>query len=248
MHDEWQERPKYLEAYQRARTATGDDDAIAARVAGYLFVELFNRRSILTEEPCRQLSKELLSKDREGGGADDTVFNVGNHYRNHFVRLCKSHCFYTSHPIRNLRFFAVRTTSTAYPTPSKHPSSPSFDSLQEMTKAGVPTRFCLPPLTPGQVLRRDGYRCLLTGCFDETSLELYPHLAKECDSLGAIAVAIDACHILSESTVQGVDPTGDSKDGRVVAKVWAIPLPSLSSPLLTTKDPDGLRHQCHDHS
>ena len=91
MHDEWQERPKYLEAYQRARIAEGhapeNDDAIAARVAGYLLVELFNRRSILTEEPCRQLSKELLSEDREGGGAYDTVFNVGKHYRNHFVRL-----------------------------------------------------------------------------------------------------------------------------------------------------------------
>ena len=48
--------------------------------------------------------------------------------------------------------------------------------------------------------------------------------------------------------MQGVDPTGDNKDSRVVAKVWAIPLPSLSSPLLTTKDPDGLRRQCHVHS
>jgi hypothetical protein len=52
---------------------------ISARVAGYLLVELFNRRTILSEGPCASLVKKLISSPRVPGGTDhDLVFGSVN--------------------------------------------------------------------------------------------------------------------------------------------------------------------------
>jgi len=84
---------------EKDKIEQAEDDIISARVAGYLLVELFRQREILTEEPCKRLLKELRSESREGGDANDVVFQVGKLYRNKYIRL-------------------FRTTTTAYPTPS----------------------------------------------------------------------------------------------------------------------------------
>ncbi|KAF8259704.1 hypothetical protein EI94DRAFT_1750815 [Lactarius quietus] len=185
----WREdRPQYLVAYNLAFNAekyatqhaeaepTNEvkDNIISARVDGYLLVELFNRRAILTEGPCIYISKELRSEDREGGDANDTVFKVGNFYRDRFLRL-------------------FRTTTTAYPSPSLHLSRPSFDT----------------------VLARDGYRCILTGNFDDKSMNKDRELNEMRGHLGA--------GIATESRMQSVDPTGGSGDSRVMDKTQNDP-------------------------
>ena len=92
-----------------------------ARVAGYLFLELFNRRVILTETPCISLVKQILSPSRELGTARGVVFAIGSRGRENLLRS-------TSH----LNFSAVRASTKKYLTPSLRPSRPSFDILEKM--------------------------------------------------------------------------------------------------------------------
>ena len=107
VYDEWQKDwPQYLSAYNLAFDAekyathqagpTGKMNVMFARVAGFLLVELFNRRTILTEGACEHLSKELQSDHREGGTTNDVVFKIGEFYCNHFLRVGASHFFRTS--------------------------------------------------------------------------------------------------------------------------------------------------------
>jgi hypothetical protein len=73
---------------------------------------------------------------------------------------------------------------------------------------------------PDQALARDGYRCMLTGMFDRTSLKCNRELRQQCDDLpGATATTVQACHILNESTMRGIDPTGASDVDTVTNKV-----------------------------
>jgi hypothetical protein len=73
------------------------------------------------------------------------------------------------------------------------------------------------------VLARDGYRCMITGLFDEESY-------KRCAELRTIArrdnvykVVVQTSQILKESTMQGIDPAGTDEEGPMVNKVRFCP-------------------------
>ena len=66
-----------------------------------------------------------------------------------------------------------------------------------------------------QALTRDGYRCMITGMFDDGSLEKSAALRNIAKSEGANGVTIHACHILNESTTQGIDPEGNTAENNV---------------------------------
>ena len=86
--------------------------------------------------------------------------------------------------------------------------------------------FSSPTLILDQVLARDGFRCVLTGTFNMANLEENSELARMAEASPNFGVStVVTCHILNESTMQGVDPRGDGKGGSVVNKVWAIGLP-----------------------
>ena len=68
------------------------DNLISARVAGYLLLELFNRRRVLSGEPCASFVKQLNSPSQQGK-SDIQVFELGEYYRNHLLRLCGSDFF-----------------------------------------------------------------------------------------------------------------------------------------------------------
>ena len=99
-YDKWRAtRPNYLNAYGVAYKAErhaktkfplqeAKTNAMFARVAGYLLVELFDRRAVLTESPCESLAQQLTSPHRNGGTAHDVVFQVGKLMRDHLLRLC----------------------------------------------------------------------------------------------------------------------------------------------------------------
>ena len=84
--------PYYLRAYRLVLDAelhaNGRDNLISARVAGYLLLELFNRRGVLSEGPCASLVKQLNSPSLTGGNAIQVVFEVGKLHHNHLLRLC----------------------------------------------------------------------------------------------------------------------------------------------------------------
>ena len=66
-----------------------------------------------------------------------------------------------------------------------------------------------------QALARDGYRCMITGMFDRGSLKRSAALRKIAESEGVNGVTIHACHILNESTTQGIDPEGNKVENKV---------------------------------
>ena len=77
---------------------------------------------------------------------------------------------------------------------------------------------------------RDGHRCLLTGSFDETSAEKSHELREQRTRQRAGTNVIAACHILNESTMQGVDPTVASENNLMINKVCAVTSPVVSRP------------------
>ena len=104
-YEEWLEhRHNYPSAYERVYNTErhtvkqveanptnkeAEEDVISARVAGYLFVELFNRRTILSGGPCKSLVKQHISSPRESSDTGhDLVFRIGKWYREYFLRLC----------------------------------------------------------------------------------------------------------------------------------------------------------------
>jgi len=71
---------------------------------------------------------------------------------------------------------------------------------------------------------RDGFRCMLTGLYDETSLERNSELHEECVRLRGMPILLEACHILGESTLRGIDPEND-EEGDVRNKVCVATVP-----------------------
>ena len=80
-----------------------------------------------------------------------------------------------------------------------------------------------------QALTRDGYRCMITGMFDDGSLKRSAALRKIAKIEGANGVTIHACHILNESTTQGIDPEGNTAENKVRCHPSAL---SPSFPLI----------------
>ena len=96
--------PKYSRAYdltlraelRAAEQAKADptsqnaqDNMVFTRVAGYLLIELFDRRTTLGEEPCEALQKSLLPEVCEPAeDEDDIVFGVGRWCCYQFLQLC----------------------------------------------------------------------------------------------------------------------------------------------------------------
>lgn len=64
------------------------DNLISARVAGYLLLELFDRRTILSGRPYALLAEQIKSSSREGPTTHDVVFEVGQWHRDYFIRTC----------------------------------------------------------------------------------------------------------------------------------------------------------------
>lgn len=76
-----------------------------------------------------------------------------------------------------------------------------------------------------QALARDGFRCVITGFFDATSLQSNTELQRQKTEQGGVTIPITPCHILNESTTQG---TGTNEKGTVVNKVCTIAESSIS--------------------
>ena len=61
----------------------------------------------------------------------------------------------------------------------------------------------------GQVLIRDGHRCVLTGRFDLNSMQKIPNILTLALASGQPPVATRATHIISESPISGDKEGGD---------------------------------------
>lgn len=250
-------RPTYLSVYECVLLAerqaieqvesnpsdkTAKDDLISARVAGYLLIELWDQNNAFNEIPCLKFAQSLVSPHRDHGDSCKVIFDVGKFYRTTFYGCVRSPPLYA---LQYLNSSIVRTSTKKYPTPSTHPSRPSFDTKEDMIKEFMEAdskdhktarhkvristyyTFLNPPLILGQALARDGFQCVLTGMFNEVSLMSNSDLAREAEASGNPVIGtVITCHIMNESTMQGVDPSGDGKGDSVVNKVRAIGLPT----------------------
>lgn len=87
---------------------------------------------------------------------------------------------------------------------------------------------------------------MITGMFDSTSLNDCADLNDMAIRDDIVAVTVETCHILNESTMQGIDPTGASEDVAVVNKVRFHHL--AESSIILTRYPDASCHWRSGHS
>ena len=69
---------------------------------------------------------------------------------------------------------------------------------------------CYALLMLNQALARDNFQCMITGLFNQNSVEHNAKAKRLYKVQGGLAVTIETCHILSESVMQGVE-SNDSK-------------------------------------
>jgi len=73
-----------LSAEYHANEQGGKDNLVFARVTGFLLIELFKKRKILSLEPCASLALEILSPPLVGT-TDDLVFKLGKWYNRYLM-------------------------------------------------------------------------------------------------------------------------------------------------------------------
>jgi len=64
------------------------DNLIFARVIGFLLIELFDKRAILSVEPCASLALDIVSPPLAGTTTNDLVFDLGGWYHDCYIRGC----------------------------------------------------------------------------------------------------------------------------------------------------------------
>ena len=76
--------------------------------------------------------------------------------------------------------------------------------------------------------------------FDEKSWQKSEEFKQECNLVDGTTTTVQACHILHESTMQDIDPTGNGKEN-TANKVCAVTTSqALFRPTAHLHPPDGL--------
>lgn len=126
----------------------------------------------------------------------------------------------------------VKSAKGRTPAPSLHPSRQSFNNLQEELNhaleitpkdhRAVKIQVSAPSHHSGQfihgyfiqALARDGYQCMVTGCYDETSVDKDPDLAEMVSvTVGAVTRETEVAHIFPSSINK--DVVGGNRDPKV---------------------------------
>ncbi|KAF9645778.1 hypothetical protein BDM02DRAFT_3189404 [Thelephora ganbajun] len=181
------ESPNAASVYEKIlqAEARANENLMLARVVGHLFLELHARCDILGDRPCEAIIDEVMSPSTDHGDGGNVVFEVGRRYRDHLIRV-------------------FRTSEKPYPPPSLHPSRPSYDNLEDMIMDALEASGGDYRTAKKKALARDGFRCMITGFFDKTSLKYSAELRRRKETLGGMPIIVKTSHILSESTTQGV--------------------------------------------
>ena len=76
-----------------------------------------------------------------------------------------------------------------------------------------------------QALARDGFRCVVTGAFDEASMECNPELQGWQRRLDALIAVLETSRIVDEPTTQGI---GTRERDAMVNRVCPVTQPSAT--------------------
>jgi hypothetical protein len=198
---------------------------VRARVLGYL----------IREGPSIQAS-EYVAKDVNACADDDRMEQLGDIYQLHFIRLCEP-------PL--LRRFClsddlliVKKNKGATPSPSTHPSRPSFETKKDMmmhmlSESGEApqhhnqakkkvshvctlqaTYFLIQTIS--KALVRDSFRCIATGRYDGPSVAKNQELKAEMYQSRTPTCNTQCSHIFPQST--NVDISGSKEGGAKVSR------------------------------
>lgn len=170
----------------------------------------------------------------EKGKCDDVgiVFRVGRWYRDNLVRACTSNhlpvlfvylfymlaIFESGNPSSHT---PLRTVGILPPTYrkiwAKIVSGGSAIVIQARGMCVYSTHYILSTLqlTLGQALERDGFRCVITDLYDNTSLKDNPELLAESERLNSMFVNIETSCILNELSGVGANEGGTVRTRQV---------------------------------
>ncbi|KAF8500041.1 hypothetical protein BU17DRAFT_59091 [Hysterangium stoloniferum] len=172
----------------------GDDSErkkllVFARVVGYL----------LLEGPSYEAAIAVALEVVSASNIQDR-FKIGQIYFNHYI-LC-------------FRKYKGHT-----PTPSEHPSRPSFDARKQLIQGELKE----PPKNHSALLR-DGYRCMITGYYDLNSVAKNEELRNLVTQSCEIVVRHTQCaHIFPSSTNANTSDSGRSEAKKeYAATIWTI--------------------------
>ncbi|THH20036.1 hypothetical protein EW146_g1228 [Bondarzewia mesenterica] len=171
---------------------------ICARFLGYMILEAPTDRG---RDNCANEIKDCAD--------EETLMKLANLYINDHVR-CSSET-------------AVKSAKGRTPTPSEHPSRPSFDDTQEALKYLLQQAPQNHTTAKSKALIRDSYRCTLTGHYDKACYLSMNTIRRKVDSCGLRVAVTEAAHIFPESMNARV--SGENEGGvkrEYAASVWAV--------------------------
>ncbi|KAF9233591.1 hypothetical protein BU15DRAFT_90278 [Melanogaster broomeanus] len=125
------------------------------------------------------------------------------------IRLGNLGRSYVEHYIRGFKRYNGRT-----PTPSSHSSRSSFDITKDAMSSRAPTQH---QAAKRKALRRDNFRCVVTGATDVASALSDPELQQT----GLLFQVTHCAHIFPESTNVNISGDGNSKHD-YAAPMWAV--------------------------
>ncbi|GJE94032.1 hypothetical protein PsYK624_102000 [Phanerochaete sordida] len=181
----------YNSVVEAERRAAGNDtDIMHARVVGYLMIALHDFRETLKDSAIERVSEVRLLLDAKPVTA---VYELGLWYRTRLLR-------------------AFQKSKGPLSPSSQHSSRPSFTTPEDMLKDTLAGSGKDHRSAKRRALARDGFRCMLSGKFDGTSVEDLPILEPQAQTIGMVTT--NCCQILSESTLQDVDPENPDRDDK----------------------------------
>ncbi|KAF8528998.1 hypothetical protein BU17DRAFT_37320 [Hysterangium stoloniferum] len=176
----------------------GDDSErkkrlVFARVVGYLLLEGPSDRA------CTTVALEVASANNI-----EDRFKIGQMYFNHYIRY-------------------FRKSKGRTPTPSEHPSRPSFDALKQV----IPGELKEPPkdqsVAKKLALLRDGYRCMITCTYDLNSVKENEEVKKLVTQSREIVGITQCAHIFPLSANANTSDSGGHGGGKeCTATIWTI--------------------------
>ncbi|TCD65553.1 hypothetical protein EIP91_002517 [Steccherinum ochraceum] len=201
--------PRFISAHDKGRTLEkklmldiADTKKTTSEISNYqgYLVNVRICGHLLSIAP-NDTAKAEIYREIVSAATDQALIDLGEMYLKHFIR-------------------PSRRSKGRTPTPSEHPSRPSFDTTQQeifATLKEVPQNHAH---AKASALVRDGFRCMLTGILDQQSVERYSEAKSLWKSLGKpVAHETQCCYIFAESTNSGFnDP--DKKE--FAATAWTI--------------------------
>ncbi|EDR00729.1 uncharacterized protein LACBIDRAFT_295751 [Laccaria bicolor S238N-H82] len=189
-----------------------NDPLIGIRILGFLIQDLWlHDKHSFGITPYKNLIKQVKSSLSLLG------YTVGSKEESQAqsLRLQETGLYYRNHLIR-----VFRSNAGPIPTCSDHPSRWSLDVVRDRILSEIKT-----PTTEGSArenaLMRDGYRCMITGAYDYSSITLHPELRNRFIAHPASGVT-QCAHIFSETAQDGEHKAAYAASAMAILEVFGL--------------------------